>query len=570
MPRPSQTLIRSFALCLLLVAAAAWWAQLARSVADYRPPLPAALPRAQPGQPLVPQVVLIVVEGLAHHAARDLEALRDPAAARGVALSVAPSSELATWTALVSGVSPELSGAPLLDALPPSAPPAAATLFTLARDSGLVTAFAGHESWMRLAAPEPPTYAAAATEKGLAADRQAVEAALGFLEQRPNLLVVHLGGLDLPGHREGAGSLAYREALGEIDGLLARLTSAVDRRRAVLVVTSNHGHLSGGGHGGLELEARLVPVLFSGRGVRPGQYGLVQQLDLAPTMAAVLGLPLPGKNEGTVLYSLLELPPESHAELALALAGQRIHLARTYLRSVHGRELSFTAEGDRSVAQSSLEVANYGSARTLAGLAARQAEEEMQQARSQRIERERRQRLLPAAVPFLAAALLLRRGRLRLLRYHLFAAALSLGLFHLLYLLQAGSYSLSRFQGQTSLQLWAAAAGLSVLPALVVEAWAVRQAGEVGARRLVRAVYGYALVASFVLLLALTALLQRNGPWLSWYLPELTSELLLALVGFQLLATAAWALILPWPAALVLVLLRWLGRRRRRRIPLGA
>jgi arylsulfatase A-like enzyme len=50
-----------------------------------------------------------------------------------------------------------------------------------------------------------------------------------------------------------------------------------------------------------------VPVLLSGPGVRPGRYGVREQVDLAPTLAQLLGLTAPAGSEGEVVPVLADL-----------------------------------------------------------------------------------------------------------------------------------------------------------------------------------------------------------------------------------------------------------------------
>ena len=69
---------------------------------------------------------------------------------------------------------------------------------------------------------------------------------------------VYLGEVDEAGHRHGGGSLRYRQAMRRVDEHLQSLSTAIATRadRAgedwVVAVTTDHGHLDAGGHGGAE------------------------------------------------------------------------------------------------------------------------------------------------------------------------------------------------------------------------------------------------------------------------------------------------------------------------------
>src|SRR6185503_18176680 len=90
-----------------------------------------------------------------------------------------------------------------------------------------------------------------------------VEAATRLLREDPaQLAVVELVTTDEAGHAWGAASPEYAHAVALADGALRRLAAEVDLARSVLVVTSDHGHVAGGGHGGGEEEVLAVPVVL--------------------------------------------------------------------------------------------------------------------------------------------------------------------------------------------------------------------------------------------------------------------------------------------------------------------
>jgi hypothetical protein len=64
-------------------------------------------------------------------------------------------------------------------------------------------------------------------------------------------------------------------------------------------------------HGGASPDDRRVPILFMGRGIKPGQYlQPVTPADVAPTLAAVCGISMP-KAEGHALLSALTAVPNA-------------------------------------------------------------------------------------------------------------------------------------------------------------------------------------------------------------------------------------------------------------------
>lgn len=111
----------------------------------------------------------------------------------------------------------------------------------------------------------------------------------------PDYLLVHPMGADLAGHKHGGDSPDYRAAVGGQDSLLgAAIPQWRDAGYAVLV-TSDHGHTSDGGHGGTSDAERNVPLYA----IPPIDGGLgetdqvVDHKQIAPTICELLGLDSP-------------------------------------------------------------------------------------------------------------------------------------------------------------------------------------------------------------------------------------------------------------------------------------
>lgn len=122
---------------------------------------------------------------------------------------------------------------------------------------------------------------------------------------------VYFGAVDAAGHRYGAASEAYTEAVGRADALIGDLAGHLDPVRDALVVVSEHGHLDGGGHGGTEPEVlRAVFVARGGPFVRGGAaLPPAPMRDLASTLAASLGIAPPDHNTGHPMADALGLAP---------------------------------------------------------------------------------------------------------------------------------------------------------------------------------------------------------------------------------------------------------------------
>jgi GPI ethanolamine phosphate transferase 3 subunit O len=127
---------------------------------------------------------------------------------------------------------------------------------------------------------------------------------------RWDVLIGHLLGVDHAGHRYGPDHSAMTAKLQQMDGFIRDVASQIDDD-TVLVVMGDHGMDSKGDHGGEsddEVEAALWMYSkrpFFGRTqaahVQPPATAKdrpVNQIDLVPTLALLLGLPIPFNNLG--------------------------------------------------------------------------------------------------------------------------------------------------------------------------------------------------------------------------------------------------------------------------------
>jgi hypothetical protein len=218
-------------------------------------------------------------------------------------------------------------------------PLAVDSLFAAARRSGLLTGLAGGASTRRLLGPagHAVPLVEAPEDAGMAEFEKALgdaTAALSTLLLPPRLGLVY-GEFDISdqtGHRFGAASPEYRRAALETDEALRTLASEADLALDTLLVTADHGHVAKGGHGGPEPDVLEVPLVLVGAGVRTGISGAARQIDIAPTVAALLGIGTPASNEGRILLEGLDLP-SPRASLA-ALCTERSRFVALYARTL--------------------------------------------------------------------------------------------------------------------------------------------------------------------------------------------------------------------------------------------
>ncbi len=303
---------------------------------------------AAPGPPTTPvaqRVVVVVVDALRDDTSRQMPALERlrQAGADLPSYTGMPSLSLPGYTTLGTGAYPDLSGV-LTNWY--ENPVRVDSLFAQARQAGRRTALVTMSSWETLYGPwvDYVWVASWPEEHDLSQVAQTTEdlgrEALRVLrEEEVSLLYVHLGETDEVGHAFGGTSPEYLEAAQHVDAQVARIADELDWSRDTLILTADHGMTAGrrtygGGHGGYEEVCRRVPVVMVGRGIAPGTYPEGGQADIVPTIATLLGLPIPAHNQGHTRLDLLVLDPQGRAEAALALAEQQSSLYRAYLRTL--------------------------------------------------------------------------------------------------------------------------------------------------------------------------------------------------------------------------------------------
>ena len=105
-----------------------------------------------------------------------------------------------------------------------------------------------------------------------------------------HLVFAHIGYVDAAAHESGAASPSYRAAVARADDAIGRIVRTLDPERETLVVTSDHGNLDQGGHGGSERAALRIPIVIWGAGAEPGRRVGGRGRDVGPTIANLLGI----------------------------------------------------------------------------------------------------------------------------------------------------------------------------------------------------------------------------------------------------------------------------------------
>lgn len=323
---------------------------LARAAADrafaaftrYRAPFtfPPAAQRPLPA--LSERVVLVLMDGVGTEPSRSMKFLNE-LRARGAAYDCRiglPSLSLPSRAVLMTGAWQDIHGQ---STNYDPKPLAVEHLFQLARASGRTTALSAGAKAHTLFAPHvargvvyAETPETAAFERYHGVLRADLAASIALLRERPGFAQVELNMADEAGHGWGAASTEYARATSLVDAALREVTAEVDLERDTLVVTADHGHVAAGGHGGPEPDVMRVPLVLAGRGVRRGAAGTCAQVDIAPTLAVLMGLPLPAASQGIPLLDALAGGAEERREVLANVVRQREAFVSTYSTRLGG------------------------------------------------------------------------------------------------------------------------------------------------------------------------------------------------------------------------------------------
>ncbi|MEO6027441.1 MAG: alkaline phosphatase, partial [Candidatus Binatia bacterium] len=211
------------------------------------------------------------------------------------------------------------------------------SLPSLATATGRRVSFSGDPSWSRqfgwLALPEDlhahPEPGITLDPRVRRDDRVSVEFLFSKLrDPRYALVVVHVSSADAAGHLVTPFAPEYRDALTFLDGLLGETLATVDNETIVLV-TGDHGMGPRGTHGGRDDDATLTPYVLWGPGVRAGASSNLAQTALPPTIAALIGLPMPAASENPPATDLMALDTNASQTLLDEFIGRKLAAARS-------------------------------------------------------------------------------------------------------------------------------------------------------------------------------------------------------------------------------------------------
>ncbi|XP_027360713.1 GPI ethanolamine phosphate transferase 2 isoform X2 [Abrus precatorius] len=145
-----------------------------------------------------------------------------------------------------------------------------------------------------------------------------------------NFLILHYLGLDHVGHIGGRNSVLMASKLFEMDEVVKMIhinslrNLEKDQGQTLLVVVSDHGMTENGNHGGSSYEETDSIALFIGpkthaSGQASSNYDTIFQVDIAPTLALLFGVPIPKNNIGVLISEMVDSLTDDQKLRALQL-----------------------------------------------------------------------------------------------------------------------------------------------------------------------------------------------------------------------------------------------------------
>lgn len=524
---------------LLLIALGAYF--LANAVMDslmnFRSPLAGDPPLAgdASGSALSRRVVVVLVDALREDTSLDVQVmpylnkLRQSAAVATMH-SQPPSYSDPGWATVLSGAWPDINDSQ------PANPPDDDSVRTFTQDdifaaadrAGIKTAVSGFSWFEQMLANSGVDEGFYTPGEDSAADMDVLGAAVPWLQDAQyQLVLIHLDQVDYAGHHQG-GPLGedWAAAARRVDAMLQTITAGLDLEKDTLLVISDHGQIDAGGHGGTEPITMLEPFVMLGAGVVPGQYADIEMVDIAPTLAALLGTSIPASNQGRALTEMLAFTDEQEEAFNELQQLQQEQLLQKY-QTAMGVD-GFQADGTGSAATA------------------------MQAIWSQCLARERIFRLVVTVLLVLLPGYFIYRKKDRNLPKYGLGALVAILVFHLLYaVVQGNTYTLSSMADANDFILCAAQdMGIGLLIGWLVSMLWTKGFRE-GSRTAAQTSIDFLFILLYMLFLPILWNLYRNGILISWTLPEFGSMFIGFLSILQSMFVAVFGLLLTGLSALV-------------------
>lgn len=248
-------------------------------------------------------------------------------------------------------------------------------IFKIVNETGDTTAVAGSPGWMDLYGnwiSENKTIEG----KTLDMDEVIGEWAVSLIEHKPKLLLVHLYDTDTAGHKYGgAASDVYKQQIEGADKEIGEIIEAFNNsgilEETLFIVTSDHGFLDEGNHGGWEEE--VLHILLTMRGPCVKHLAVEEEVlqdQIAATVSFFLGYRVPTGLTGGILFDVFDVDERRKTVYQTSLAQVKYNQSTWFaeqfnLREKYENNIS-RLEEDLTSAQQLFSQGQYGEALVVA------------------------------------------------------------------------------------------------------------------------------------------------------------------------------------------------------------
>lgn len=533
--KKSLLIVLSSVLCIILAAVAYFWVTgMIDSNYAFRSPIKDTPPAAGEalGKPSTGRVVIVLIDALRYDTSMNasimptLDKLRSEGA-QAMMHSQVPSFSEPGYTTILTGAWPWLNDGPAFNLDYGKIPTwTQDNLFSAAHRAGLKTAISGYY-WFEELVPQADVDLSFYTPgEDRKADVDVVNAVLPWLkDNKAQLTLIHIDQVDYAGHHEGGPrSKNWTDAAKRSDDLLAQIVSTLNLQKDTLLVISDHGQIDAGGHGGQDPICLKEPFVLVGAGVKPGNYGDVNMVDVAPTLAALLGVNLPASSMGEVRTGMLTLSDSVSAALPAAVEKQQTTLLNTFAAAMN-------VKLNAAQIPTGAEVSKY--------------ETVINDLRSSR---ENKERIPRAVIALMLVALviywLVRQWKKGALAWVIGGLAF-VSLFNFKYAIwDQKTYSVSSITSEADLisyvAIMAALALLITWLAIMLDQRYFRLAPVAAAEHM----FGFVFTVAFIAGVPALIHFVLNGPLVTWTLPNYLFSFLFILSGIQIMVIAILGLLL--------------------------
>eukprot|EP01114_Cavostelium_apophysatum_P021771 TRINITY_DN7681_c0_g1_i1.p1 TRINITY_DN7681_c0_g1~~TRINITY_DN7681_c0_g1_i1.p1 ORF type:complete len:699 (-),score=91.17 TRINITY_DN7681_c0_g1_i1:281-2377(-) len=286
-----------------------------------------------------------------------------------------PTISLPNWNTLVTSVPPEIHGITANRARPNKID----NIFARAEAYSVTRGLASNDEWYYILKSHMQPLVGDASSVYLAVDEDPGQSTIRHVAQnhqdeltgqvlvsavgnfslnessRYGLFWSYFSDVDSRSHQHGAFAERTMSAVSNKTKILKELLKVIDEK-TVLIITADHGHVDVGGHNGYEDATIDIPFVIYQKSSSLGNQETAASdfptsLDVAPSIAALLGIPAPRLSQGGILPTILPLLNSSNLEAHYRdLLVQKRKMVDFAVRKLSGEAPVFANESSGDVA----------------------------------------------------------------------------------------------------------------------------------------------------------------------------------------------------------------------------